>query len=159
MRCLYCGEGNTRVTNTNPIEDASVVRRIRLCISCKKKFVTYERVETTGLMVIKSDGRREPFDREKLMRSIFQACEKLPISKEVIDKVVGEIEYELKDYILEVQSKVIGEKVLNKLLNIHPVAYIRFASVYYKYADVETFIKELTKLKASMEQEKNGTGT
>lgn len=158
MRCPYCGEGNTKVTNTNPIEDASVVRRIRLCGTCKRKFVTYERVETIGLMVIKSDGRRESFDREKLIRSVSQACEKLPISKDVIDKVVSEIEYELKDYILEVQSKIIGEKVLGKLLNIHPVAYIRFASVYYKYADLDTFIRELTKLKKSIEEKKNGTG-
>lgn len=154
MRCPYCGHTDTKVVETKPVEDSMAVIRRRLCRMCNKKFTSRETLELTIPMVIKSDGSRQPFMREKLRNSIIHACQKLPISYDEIEKVVDEIEYELKDYLLEVPSKVIGEKVLQKLLKLHPIAYIRFASVYYQYADIDTFISELNKLKEKL---KNGT--
>jgi len=124
-----------------------VVRRRRECYACNKRFTTFERIESMPLMVIKKDKRREAFDRNKLQEGILRACQKRPISLDTVEKIVSEIEEELQDYIMEVPSKVIGEIVLRKLRKLDEVAYVRFASVYRQFNDIDTFLKELKKLK------------
>jgi len=124
-----------------------VVRRRRECHACKKRFTTFERIESMPLMVIKKDKSREVFDRKKLQEGILRACQKRPISLDTIEKMVNEIEEELRDYIMEVPSKVIGEIVLRKLRKLDEVAYVRFASVYRQFNDIDTFLTELKKLK------------
>ncbi len=149
MKCPYCGHEQDRVLDSRPLEAASIIRRRRECQSCHKRFTTYERLESVPLMVIKSDDRREPFSREKLREGILRACEKRPIGPDAIERVVSEIEYELQDYVMVVPSRVIGEKVLKKLLDLDTVAYVRFASVYRQFQDVDAFLEELNKLKKS----------
>ena len=124
-----------------------MVRRRRECLVCKKRFTTFERIESMPLMVIKKDKRLEVFDRNKLQEGILRACQKRPISLDIVEKIVSEIEEELQDYIMEVPSKVIGETVLKKLRKLDEVAYVRFASVYRQFNDIGTFLKELKKLK------------
>lgn len=147
MKCPFCGHPDDRVIDSRPLDSASVIRRRRECGDCHKRFTTYERLEQIPLTVIKSDNRREPFDREKLRQGVLRACEKRPISMDAIEKIVSEIEYELQDYVMEVPSRVIGEKVLKKLLELDPVAYVRFASVYRQFGDIDAFMKELKKIK------------
>lgn len=147
MKCPYCGAENDRVIETRVIENSSVIRRRRQCFSCLKRFTTYERLETVPLMVVKRDGRREPFNRDKVRQGIMRACVKRPISSDEIDKMIGEIEKELENYIMEVPSKIIGDLVLRKLRNIDEVAYVRFASIYKKFDNIESFMKELRNLK------------
>lgn len=147
MKCPYCGHEEDRVLDSRPLEAASVIRRRRECQSCHKRFTTYERLENVPLMVIKSDDRREPFSREKLREGIARACEKRPIGADTIERLVSEIEYELQDYVMQVPSRVIGEKVLKKLMELDTVAYVRFASVYRQFQDVDAFLRELEKLK------------
>ncbi|MEA5001186.1 MAG: transcriptional regulator NrdR [Endomicrobiaceae bacterium] len=147
MKCPFCGSFEGQVLDSRPIEHTSAIRRRRQCNQCNKRYTTYERPEEVSLMVIKSDSRRENFDRKKLWEGIARACEKRPVSSETIDKIVSEVESELSDYIMEVPSSVIGEKILQKLLDIDAVAYIRFASVYNKFADIDAFMQELKKLK------------
>ena len=118
-----------------------------MCKVCHKRFTTHERLEEMPITVVKSDARREPYDRAKLREGILRACEKRPISIDTIDQIVAEVEYELKDYVMEIPSKVIGEKVLNKLHKIDPVAYVRFASVYRNFSDVDSFLAEIKRLK------------
>ena len=122
-----------------------MVRRRRECFACKKRFTTFERIESMPLMVIKKDKRLEVFDRNKLQEGILRACQKRPISLDIVEKIVSEIEEELQDYIMEVPSKVIGETVLKKLRKLDEVAYVRFASVYRQFNDIGTFLKELKK--------------
>lgn len=147
MKCPYCSHEHDRVLDSRPLEAASVIRRRRECQSCRKRFTTYERLEEVPLMVIKSDNRRQSFSREKLREGLARACRKRPISPDAIERMVSEIEYELQDYIMEVPSRVIGEKALKKLLDLDTVAYVRFASVYRQFGDVDAFLSELEKLK------------
>src|ERR1035437_2767114 len=147
MKCPYCGHQEDRVLDSRPLEAASIIRRRRECQSCHKRFTTYERLEEVPLMVIKSDDRREAFNREKLREGILRACEKRPIGPDVIERIVAEIEYELQDYVMQVPSRVIGEKVMKKLKDLDPVAYIRFASVYSAFQDLDGFHSELEKIK------------
>lgn len=147
MRCPFCGSFNDQVLDSRPLDHSSSIRRRRECFECRKRFTTYERLEETSLMVVKSDHRRESFDRKKLWEGIVRAFEKRPVSSETIEKIVSEVEYELREYVLEVPSKVIGDKVLEKLWDVDLVAYIRFASVYRQFADIDTFMDELKKLK------------
>lgn len=147
MKCPYCGQEEDRVLDSRPLEGASIIRRRRECQSCHKRFTTYERLEDVPLMVIKSDERREPFSREKLREGIARACEKRPIGADAIERLISEIEYELQDYVMQVPSRVIGEKVLKKLKDLDPVAYVRFASVYRQFQDIDAFHCELQKLK------------
>ncbi|MFH1238646.1 MAG: transcriptional regulator NrdR, partial [bacterium] len=128
---------------------STVIRRRRQCFSCGKRFTTYERLESIPLMVLKSDNRTEVFDRDKLREGILRACEKRPISIDKIEKIVSEIEYDLQNYVMEVKSSIIGDKVLTHLRDLDDIAYIRFASVYRQFEDVETFRRELRKLKSS----------
>ena len=148
MRCPYCHNSDDSVLDSRPVESASVIRRRRLCKDCHKRFTTYERLEDMPLMVVKSDDRREPYDRNKLRQGILKACEKRPISIDTIEEIVAEVEYELKDYVMEITSRTIGEKVLKKLHNIDPVAYVRFASVYRNFTDIDSFLAEINKFKA-----------
>jgi transcriptional repressor NrdR len=149
MRCPSCDHPEDRVIDSRPLESATVIRRRRVCTFCSKRFTTYERVESTPLMVIKSDNRREPFNRTKIREGITRACEKRPISSDAIERVVAEIEYELNDFVLEVPSQEIGERVLKKLYKLDAVAYVRFASVYRQFKDLDAFFKEVQKLKRS----------
>ncbi len=158
MKCPYCGHEHDRVLDSRPLDAASVIRRRRECQSCHKRFTTYERLEEVPLMVIKSDERREPFSREKLREGISRACEKRPIGPDAIERLISEIEYELQDYVMQVPSRVIGEKVIKKLKELDLVAYLRFVSVYRQFQDVDEFIKELERLqqleKAEQESKK-----
>ena len=147
MRCPLCNHSDDSVIDSRPLESASVIRRRRICKKCHKRFTTYERLEEMPLMVVKSDNRREPYDRAKLRSGILRACEKRPISIDTIDLIVSEVEYELRDYVMEMPSRVIGEKVLEKLHGIDEVAYIRFASVYRNFSDIDSFLTEIHRLK------------
>lgn len=155
MRCPFCSFEDTKVIDSRPFDDSAIVRRRRECPDCQKRFSTYERMEEMPMMVIKSNNMREPFDRDKLREGILRACEKRPISIDTIERLVSEIEYEIQDYVIEVQSRIIGEKVLEKLLKVDPVAYIRFASVYRQFQDIDSFMKELNELKQKFSDLKN----
>ena len=144
MRCPYCGNRKDSVIDSRVSKNASSVRRRRECLKCKRRFTTYEYVERIPLMVIKKDGRREPFDREKLMGGILKACEKRPVSIERIERLVDDIERKLeKKYDQEVKSKEIGELVMNNLHELDEIAYVRFASVYRQFKDVNQFVREI----------------
>jgi len=148
MKCPFCGSLNDQVLDSRPVEHTSAVRRRRECIECKKRYTTFERPEEAVLMVVKNDNSREPFDRQKIWGGIDRACRKRPVSAETIDKMVSDIENEIAaEYIMEVPSYIIGEKILDKLWDIDLIAYIRFASVYRKFSDIDTFMAELKKLK------------
>jgi transcriptional repressor NrdR len=147
MRCPTCDHPEDRVIDSRPLESASVIRRRRLCLHCGKRFTTYERVEATPLMVVKSDNRREPFHRDKIRRGLQRAFEKRPVAPDTVEKLVAEIEYELQEFALEVPSQEIGDRILKKLYGLDPVAYVRFASVYRNFNDLEDFMRELKKLK------------
>ncbi len=146
MKCPYCGNADTKVTDKRDSEEG-VTRRRRECLKCEKRFTTYERVENIDLAVVKKDGAREKFDRKKLLSGIQKACEKRPVSPEQIEGAVDAIEAEIRKMdSTEIQSKELGELVMKKLRALDKVAYIRFASVYREFADLETFQKELEKL-------------
>lgn len=149
MRCPFCDNSSDRVLDSRPVESAAVVRRRRQCLKCRKRYTTYERVEAAPLVVLKSDGRREPFHREKLREGIARACIRRPISADVIEKLVSEVEIQLQDYVLEIPSREIGEIVLKKLYGVDLVAYVRFASVYRQFQDLDMFMRELKKLMRS----------
>ena len=147
MKCPYCGFNESKVIDSRPTEDDEKIRRRRECLSCGKRFTTYEIVETTPLMVMKKDHSRQIFDREKLMLGIIRACDKRPVTSEMIIGVVDRIEQNYVNRMLrEVSSEELGEAVLLELKKLDKVAYIRFASVYRDFSDVTTFINELQKL-------------
>ncbi len=146
MRCPFCGYPNTRVQDSRSIENGSVIRRRRECPSCGAKFTTYERFEGGRFMVIKKDGRREKFQREKLMNGIVKACEKRPISMEKIEEMVNSLESKARKLGTEIPTNSIGELVMKELRKLDKIAYIRFASVYREFRDTEQFIKEIGKL-------------
>lgn len=147
MICPYCNSSEIRVIDKRTSDEKSIRRR-RECEKCKKRFTTYERIETHPLVVIKKDGRREPFNREKLLSGITLACGKRPISREDIEKLVDEIEANLRNMdSTEIKSRAIGGLVMEKLKELDEVAYIRFASVYQKFKGIEHFEKELKQLK------------
>ena len=144
MKCPYCGNPDTRVIDSRPAEDGSSIRRRRSCDTCGKRFTTYEKVETIPLIVIKKDNNREQYDRGKIEKGILQACYKRPVPAEVIRKTVEQIETEIFNREeKEIPSKVIGEIVMHKLKDLDEVAYVRFASVYREFKDVNTFVEEL----------------
>jgi transcriptional repressor NrdR len=147
MKCPYCGSNQTEVVETRDSEDLETIRRRRSCLKCEKRFTTYERVENVNLVVIKKDGRREQFNREKLLRGLMSSCEKTTVSMDHIGKIVSEIERELRNAdSVEVDSKKIGQLVSNKLKKLDKVAYIRFSSVFKRFVDVEDFEKEVQRL-------------
>lgn len=147
MRCPFCGSIKDQVLDSRPQDQFDTIRRRRECLECHKRFTTYERLEQTSLMVVKSDQRREPFDRKKVWAGVDRACQKRPVSSDAVEKIVNEVEAALQEYVMEVPSNVIGEKILEKLWDLDLVAYIRFASVYRQFADIDTFMDELKKLK------------
>jgi len=147
MKCPYCGSSEIEVVETRDSEDLETIRRRRECLKCEKRFTTYERIENINLVVIKKDGRREQFDRDKLKRGIIRSCEKTKVSMEDIERIVVEVERELRGAdSVEVDSKKIGQMVAQRLKKIDKVAYIRFSSVFRRFVDVEDFEKELKKL-------------
>jgi transcriptional repressor NrdR len=141
MRCPFCKVDNDRVVDSRASSEGAVVRRRRECLACGKRFTTYERIEETPLRVIKKDGSRAPFDREKIRHGIQRACEKRPVSAAQIEQVVQDIEDEIsKRYDREVPTRVIGELIMEKLKSIDSVAYVRFASVYREFKDTADFL-------------------
>lgn len=147
MKCPYCGSRETEVVETRDSEDLETIRRRRACGKCEKRFTTYERVENVHLLVIKKDGKREQFDREKLRRGILRSCEKTTVPIDKIDKIVVEIERELRgESTTEIESKKIGQMVASMLKKLDKVAYIRFSSVFKRFVDIEDFEKEVKRL-------------
>lgn len=147
MRCPYCHHADTKVLDSREVEDSDAIRRRRECLKCEKRFTTYERADMVDLVVIKKDGRRERFDRNKLKNGIMKACEKRPVSLSAINRLVEEIERALRNEDShEIRSTKIGELVMRSLRKLDKVAYIRFASVYREFTDLESFEKELHKL-------------
>jgi transcriptional repressor NrdR len=146
MKCPFCNKENTRVIDSRPADDNSSIRRRRLCDECGKRFTTYEKVETIPLIVIKKDNNREQYDRSKIEAGVLRACHKRPISVNQINKLVDEVENEIFNREeREIESKLIGEIVMDKLKDLEAVAYVRFASVYREFKDVNTFMEELAK--------------
>ena len=147
MKCPFCGRENTKVIDSRPADDNSSIRRRRQCDVCGKRFTTYEKVETIPLIVIKKDDNREPYDREKIQGGIIRSCHKRPVSANQISEMIEEIENEIfsmEDK--EIASSVIGELVMDKLKDVDQVAYVRFASVYREFKDVNTFMHEFKKI-------------
>ena len=143
MKCPFCGELNSRVIDSRPT-DNGVIRRRRECESCHKRFTTYERIESIPLMVIKKDNTREPYDRDKIKSGISRSCHKRPVSTEVIDKMTDAVETDVFNYgSKEISTNVIGEYVMQQLKDVDEVAYVRFASVYREFKDVNTFLDEI----------------
>lgn len=147
MKCPFCGKENTRVIDSRPADDSSSIRRRRQCDECSKRFTTYEKVETIPLVVIKKDNNREPYDRSKIEAGVFRSCHKRPISVDQINTLVDDVEntiFNMEEK--EIPSFKIGEIVMDKLKGLDPVAYVRFASVYREFKDVNTFMNELKKI-------------
>lgn len=147
MKCPYCSFEESKVIDSRPTDDGEKIRRRRECLKCSRRFTTYEIVEVLPIIVIKKDKSREAFDRNKLLNGLLKACEKRPISINQLEKAVCDIERELQNSLdREVSSKLIGELVMNALKSIDKVAYVRFASVYRQFDDVDNFMQELKQL-------------
>ena len=147
MECPFCNQDNTRVVDSRPADDNTTIRRRRMCDACGKRFTTYEKVETIPLIVIKKDQNREQFDRSKIEAGVLRACHKRPVSAEQIHRLVDDVETEVFNLEeREIPSSVIGEIVMDKLKDLEAVAYVRFASVYREFKDVNTFMDELKKI-------------
>ena len=147
MRCPYCGFQESRVIDSRPAEDSTTIRRRRECLSCQKRFTTYEIIERVPLVVVKKGGTRQTFDKSKLIGGMLRACEKRPVAIDDIQRTADEIEQELQNSLeREVSTTEIGELVMKKLKDLDEVAYVRFASVYRQFKDINTFMDELTKL-------------
>lgn len=154
MKCPYCGAEDSKVIDSRPTEDGERIRRRRECLSCRMRFTTYEIIETLPLVVIKKDRSREPFDRQKLLNAMLRACAKRPVGYETLEHAVSSIEQTLlSSYDREVTSVRIGELTMQELKKIDEVAYVRFASVYQEFADVNSFFVELKRL---MQDRKEG---
>lgn len=148
MKCPYCKYTESKVIDSRPTVDGESIRRRRICQQCGKRFTTYETIESRSLMVIKKDGSRQQYDREKLMRGILKACQKRPVTKAQMDDLLSNIEKELYDQQEdEVSSMTIGEMVVERLIDIDEVAYIRFASIYRDFDDVDSFMAELKRIR------------
>ena len=147
MKCPYCGYEESKVIDSRPADDGEIIRRRRDFLGCNKRFTTHEVIETVPIIVVKRDKSRETFDRNKLTAGILRACEKRPVSLESIEQIVTDIETKLQNSLdREVTSKAIGEYVMEHLKNVDEVAYVRFASVYRQFKDINTFMEELNKL-------------
>lgn len=147
MKCPYCGFVESKVIDSRPTDENERIRRRRECIQCGKRFTTHEAIEDVPIIVVKKDCSREAFDRGKLTRGLLRACEKRPVSAEQIDQIVDRIEAQLQNSLeREIPSATIGELAMNELRKVDEVAYVRFASVYRQFRDINTFMDELTKL-------------
>ena len=154
MKCPYCGTDDTRVIDSRPADDNTAIRRRRLCEHCGKRFTTYETLETMPVMVVKRDETREPYDRSKVEAGIVRSCHKRPVSAARIRRAVDEIENEIfASGRTEVSSREIGDMVLKHLRKLDQVAYVRFASVYREFRDVNTFVEEIRRLQAEQQEE------
>ncbi len=147
MKCPFCGFEESKVIDSRPTDEGQRIRRRRECLECGKRFTTYEIIESLPIIVIKKDKSRETFNRDKLMTGILRACEKRPVSVDTMDNIIDEIEVIIQNSLdREVSSEKIGELVMEKLKKVDEVAYVRFASVYRQFKDINTFMSELTKL-------------
>ena len=147
MKCPYCAYLESKVVDSRPAEEGASIRRRRECLSCHKRFTTYETVECLPLMVIKKDGSRQSFDRNKVLGGLIRACEKRPVPYQKLEELVSEIEQSLQNKMeREINSSEIGELVMERLKKVDEVAYVRFASVYRQFKDINTFMDELNKL-------------
>lgn len=147
MKCPFCGFEESKVINSRPTDDGEKIRRRRECLNCQKRFTTFEIIETLPIIIIKKDGSRQSFNRDKLLRGLLRACEKRPVSLSILENTVDEIEYCLSNSMdREVTSKQVGELAMEKLREIDEVAYVRFASVYKQFKDIDSFMEELEKL-------------
>ncbi|MCI8968800.1 MAG: transcriptional repressor NrdR [Lachnospiraceae bacterium] len=152
MKCPFCNHENTRVIDSRPAEDNSSIRRRRACDVCDKRFTTYEKVEAIPLVIVKKDDNREAYDRSKIETGVLRACHKRPVSTDRIEDLVDEVEADILNRGgKEISSRVIGEQVMNKLKDLDAVAYVRFASVYREFKDINTFMDELKKVLGSAE--------
>ena len=149
MRCLYCGNLESKVVDSRSTDDGTAIRRRRECLNCGRRFTTYEKIESVPIIVVKKDGSRQPYDREKLQRGIMNACASRPVSIDMVDHMLDEIETTVHNSLeREVSSVKIGEMVMDRLRKIDAVSYVRFASVYKQFKDIDTFKAELEKLVA-----------
>ena len=153
MKCPYCGFNESKVIDSRPADENNSIRRRRECLSCGRRFTTYETVESLPVMVVKKDGSRQTFDRGKVLGGMIRACEKRPAPLASLEKIAAEIERDLQSSIeREVSTQSIGERVMERLRSIDQVAYVRFASVYREFKDIDTFMEELSKLLAEKDQ-------
>lgn len=149
MKCPFCGHPESKVIDSRPADENASIRRRRECLACGKRFTTYETVESLPIVVIKKDGSRQSFDRQKVLRGMIRACEKRPVSLAELERIADEIEQELQNSMeREIRTADIGEKVMERLRSVDQVAYVRFASVYRQFKDLDTFMAELNKLLA-----------
>ena len=149
MKCPYCGHPESKVIDSRPADENASIRRRRECLSCARRFTTYETVESLPMVVIKKDGSRQSFDRQKMLRGMIRACEKRPVTLAELERIADEIEQELQNSMeREIRTEAIGEKVMERLRKVDQVAYVRFASVYRQFKDIDTFMTELNKLLA-----------
>ena len=149
MKCPFCGHPESKVIDSRPADENASIRRRRECLACGKRFTTYETVESVPIVVIKKDGSRQSFDRQKVLRGMIRACEKRPVSLAELERIADEIEQELQNSMeREIRTADIGEKVMERLRSVDQVAYVRFASVYRQFKDIDTFMAELNKLLA-----------
>lgn len=149
MKCPYCGYSESKVIDSRPTDEGERIRRRRECLNCAKRFTTYEVIETVPVVVVKKDKSREAFDRNKLLNGLLRACEKRPVPLETLERIVDEIETLLQNSLdREVPSTLIGTYAMDKLKKVDGVAYVRFASVYREFKDINTFMDELNKIKA-----------
>ena len=149
MKCPFCGHPESKVIDSRPADENASIRRRRECLACGKRFTTYETVESLPIVVIKKDGSRQSFDRQKVLRGMIRACEKRPVSLAELERIADESEQELQNSMeREIRTADIGEKVMERLRSVDQVAYVRFASVYRQFKDIDTFMAELNKLLA-----------
>ena len=147
MKCPFCGHAEDKVVDSREATDGAAIRRRRECLKCKRRYTTYERLEQSPLLVVKRDGRREPFDRKKVLSGVIKACEKRPVPLEQIENLVNELEREIsREFDREVPAVEIGERLMRRLHELDEVAYVRFASVYRSFKDINQFMKELRDL-------------
>lgn len=149
MKCPFCAYLESKVVDSRPADEGASIRRRRECLSCHKRFTTYETVESLPMVVVKKDGSRQSFDRRKVLGGMIRACEKRPVPLAELEKIAEEIEQDLQNSMeREISTEAIGEKVMERLRNVDQVAYVRFASVYRQFKDIDTFMTELNKLLA-----------
>ena len=152
MKCPYCGYNESKVIDSRPAEEGASIRRRRECLACQRRFTTYEIMERLPLVVVKRDGSRQTFDKNKLIRSMLKACEKRTVALDELERIANEIEQELQNALeREIPTSEVGELVMERLKNLDEVAYVRFASVYRQFRDIQTFRDELNKLLSEYE--------
>lgn len=147
MKCPFCGFEDSKVIDSRSTEDSMAIRRRRECLNCNKRYTTYEKIEDIPILVVKKDSSREFFDKSKIINGLIKACQKRPVSRKQIEDIAFEVEKNLSnDMLTEVKSEVIGEMIMDKLKGLDEVAYVRFASVYRQFTDINTFMDEIKKL-------------